>query len=67
MTVPGAVELIAQLADRDDLLIGAGSVLDPETARECIDAGARFIVSPATNFDTVLYCNEVETVVMPGA
>ena len=67
MTVPGAVELIAQLADRDELLIGAGSVLDPETARECIDAGARFVVSPATNFDTVLYCNEVETVVMPGA
>jgi len=67
MTVPGAVELIAQLANRDDLLIGAGSVLDPETARECIDAGALFIVSPATNFDTILYCNETETVVMPGA
>lgn len=67
MTVPSAVELIRQLSDkRDDLLIGAGSVLDPETARECIDGGAKFIVSPATNFDTVLYCNEKEIVVMPG-
>jgi 2-dehydro-3-deoxyphosphogluconate aldolase/(4S)-4-hydroxy-2-oxoglutarate aldolase len=67
MTVPGAVELITQLSSRDELLLGAGSVLDPETARECIDAGARFIVSPATNFDTILYCNETETVIMPGA
>lgn len=68
MTVPGAIELITRLAStRDDLLIGAGSVLDPETARECIAAGAGFIVSPATNFDTILYCNETEIVVMPGA
>jgi 2-dehydro-3-deoxyphosphogluconate aldolase/(4S)-4-hydroxy-2-oxoglutarate aldolase len=68
MTVPNAVELIASLSStRDDLLIGAGSVLDPETARECIAAGAQLIVSPATNFDTILYCNETEIVVMPGA
>ena len=66
-TVPGAVELIAELSAREDLLIGAGSVMDAEAARECIAAGARFIVSPATNFDTILYCNETETVVMPGA
>jgi 2-dehydro-3-deoxyphosphogluconate aldolase/(4S)-4-hydroxy-2-oxoglutarate aldolase len=67
MTVPGAVELIAQLSSRDELLLGAGSVLDPETAKECIDAGANFIVSPATNFDTIQYCNETDIVVMPGA
>ena len=67
MTVPNAVELIAQLSARDELLIGAGSVLDPETARECINAGATFIVSPATNFDTIVYCNEADVVVMPGA
>ena len=67
MTVPGAVELIAQLAPREDLLIGAGSVLEPETASECIAAGAKFIVSPATNFDTIQYCNDAEIVVMPGA
>ena len=68
MTVPNAVELIRKLtAERSDLLIGAGTILDPESARECIDAGAQFIVSPATNFDTIAYCNEVEIVVMPGA
>ena len=68
MTVPEAIEVISTLtAQRDDLLIGAGSVLDPETARECIAAGAQFIVSPATNFDTILYCNDTEIVVMPGA
>ena len=68
MTVPNAMALIADLSvEREDLLIGAGSVLEPETARECIAAGAQFIVSPSTNFDTILYCNEFETVVMPGA
>ncbi len=67
MTVTGAVDLIAELSTRDDLLIGAGSVLDEETARDCISAGARFIVSPATNFDVIVYCNEKEIVVMPGA
>ena len=67
MTVPDAIEAIATLSKRDDLLIGAGSVLDPETARESIAAGAQFIVSPATNFDTILYCNESDIVVMPGA
>lgn len=67
MTVTGAVDLIAELSTREDLLIGAGSVLDEETARDCISAGARFIVSPATNFDVIVYCNEKEIVVMPGA
>ena len=69
MTVPGAVGLIAELSAeyQDEILIGAGTVMDPETARDCIAAGARFIISPALNFDTIVYCNEVETVVMPGA
>ena len=67
MTVPNAVELIGELSVREDLLIGAGSVLNPETALECINAGAKFIISPATNFDTIAYCNERETAVMPGA
>jgi 2-dehydro-3-deoxyphosphogluconate aldolase/(4S)-4-hydroxy-2-oxoglutarate aldolase len=68
MTVPSAEELIAEYSkERTDILVGAGSVLEPETARECINAGARFIVSPATNFDTIDYCNESDIVVMPGA
>ena len=67
MTVPNGVDLIDDLSGREELMIGAGSVLDPETARDCIDAGAKFVISPATNFDTIVYCNEAETVVMPGA
>lgn len=67
MTVPGAIELIADLAREDDLLVGAGTVLDEEIARDCINAGAQFIISPALNFDTILYCNDAEVVVMPGA
>jgi 2-dehydro-3-deoxyphosphogluconate aldolase / (4S)-4-hydroxy-2-oxoglutarate aldolase len=68
MTVPGAVEVIAKLtAERPELLVGAGTVPDPETARECITAGAQFIISPSTNFDTIAYCNEVDITVMPGA
>jgi 2-dehydro-3-deoxyphosphogluconate aldolase/(4S)-4-hydroxy-2-oxoglutarate aldolase len=68
LTVPGAVELIRELSrERTDLLLGAGSVLEPETARECIAAGAKYIVSPATNFDTIEYCNESDIVIMPGA
>ncbi len=67
MTVPGAVELIAELSNDADLLVGAGTVLDAETARRCVDAGARFIISPATNLETIRYCDEVSVAVMPGA
>jgi len=69
MTVPNAVSLIEKLAKRFDgeALIGAGTVLDPEAARQCTDAGARFIISPALNFETIRFCNERETIVMPGA
>jgi 2-dehydro-3-deoxyphosphogluconate aldolase/(4S)-4-hydroxy-2-oxoglutarate aldolase len=68
MTVPGASKVIAKLtAERPELLVGAGTVPDPETARECIAAGANFIISPSTNFDTIAYCNEVDITVMPGA
>lgn len=69
MTVPGAVNLIKDLsADYgSELLIGAGTVLDAETARACIDAGAKFIISPALNLDTIKFCNEQEIVVMPGS
>ena len=49
LTVPGALEVIADLTRRlgDDALIGAGTVLDADAARACVDAGARFVVSPA--------------------
>jgi 2-dehydro-3-deoxyphosphogluconate aldolase / (4S)-4-hydroxy-2-oxoglutarate aldolase len=54
MTVPGAVDVIAQLVRAGgDLLIGAGTVLDAQAARQCLDAGARFIVSPGFDRETV--------------
>jgi len=69
MTVPGAVQVIEQLAKRfgDEAIIGAGTVLDPETARACINAGAKFIVSPALNLETITCCRELDVPVMPGA
>jgi len=68
MTVPGAVELIREVARRaTDALVGAGTVLDPETATSCIEAGARFVVSPALNLDTIATCREAGIAVIPGA
>ncbi len=67
MTVPNAVELIGELSESNsDLLIGAGTVMDKNQAEECIKAGARFIVSPAFDLETVLFCKENEIAVMPG-
>ncbi len=69
MTVPGAVDIIKALAAKykgTDVVIGAGTVLDPETARACILAGAEYIVSPALNPETVKMCNRYRVPVMPG-
>jgi 2-dehydro-3-deoxyphosphogluconate aldolase/(4S)-4-hydroxy-2-oxoglutarate aldolase len=69
LTVPGAVPLIADLCRRfgQDAVVGAGTVLDPETARACILAGAQFIVSPATNVATIACCRRYGVPIMPGA
>jgi 2-dehydro-3-deoxyphosphogluconate aldolase/(4S)-4-hydroxy-2-oxoglutarate aldolase len=69
MTVPGAVRVIEELSKESDgkTLIGAGTVLDPENAKECIAAGAHFIVSPALNLKTIAYCNSEDVVILPGA
>ena len=70
MTVPGAVDVIKQLTDeysKDEILIGAGSVLDAETARACILAGAEYIVSPSLDEETIKMCNRYQKAVMPGA
>lgn len=70
MTVPGALEIIrdavAQLKDTD-VFIGAGTVLDAQTARAAIIAGSQFIVSPGCDPDTVKLCNTYGVAVMPGA
>jgi 2-dehydro-3-deoxyphosphogluconate aldolase/(4S)-4-hydroxy-2-oxoglutarate aldolase len=68
MTVPGAIRVMARLAkERPDILIGAGTVLDPETARICILEGATFIVSPALNVKTIELCHRYGVPVLPGA
>src|SRR5215470_5250986 len=69
MTVPGAVELIAEVARRvgKDAVVGAGTVLDAETARACILAGARFVVSPALDLDTIACCRRYGVAIAPGA
>jgi 2-dehydro-3-deoxyphosphogluconate aldolase/(4S)-4-hydroxy-2-oxoglutarate aldolase len=68
MTVPGAVEVIERLVrDRPEILVGAGTVLDAETARTCILAGAQFVVSPALNVKTIAMCHRYSVAVLPGA
>lgn len=69
MTVPGAVRVIEQVCTRyeNEALVGAGTVLDAETARVCILSGAQFVVSPAFNLETIACCRRYGIAVMPGA
>jgi len=69
MTVPGAVDVIAQLAatSSKDVLIGAGTVLDAQTARQCFDAGAQFLVTPGLDLDTVKAARSADKLIMAGA
>src|SRR6201993_2613571 len=67
MTVPGAMQVMRKLAEqRPDILIGAGTVLDAETARMCILEGAQFVVSPALNLQTIEMCHRYSVAVLPG-
>lgn len=69
-TVPGAHRVIEALAERykpSELILGAGTVLDPETARIAILSGATYVVSPSLNEETVRLCNRYQVPVMPGA
>ena len=69
-TVPGAADIIKKLASTykpEEILIGAGTVLDPETARAAILAGAQFVVSPCLNVDTVKLCLRYQIACMAGA
>jgi 2-dehydro-3-deoxyphosphogluconate aldolase / (4S)-4-hydroxy-2-oxoglutarate aldolase len=69
MTVPGAVRVIAEAVARygDQFLIGAGTVVDEEQARACIDAGARFVVSPIVDVATIAACRRADLPGLPGA
>jgi 2-dehydro-3-deoxyphosphogluconate aldolase/(4S)-4-hydroxy-2-oxoglutarate aldolase len=70
-TVPGVTDIIRALANeyknQTDFIIGAGTVLDPETARDAILSGAQYIVSPCLNLETVKLCQRYRVPVMPGA
>ena len=69
MTSPGALDAISETSKRlgDDAIIGVGTVLDPETARAAILAGAKFVVSPVLNLDVIRLCQRYSVPCIPGA
>jgi 2-dehydro-3-deoxyphosphogluconate aldolase / (4S)-4-hydroxy-2-oxoglutarate aldolase len=69
MTVPGAIRALEKVADKfgDKMLLGAGTVLDPETARACMLAGAEFFVTPSLNLKTIEMAKRYSKVITPGA
>ena len=69
MTVPGAIDVIAELAKTagKEILIGAGTVLDPPTAQRCLDAGAEFLVSPGFDLETVQLARRLGKLMIAGA
>jgi 2-dehydro-3-deoxyphosphogluconate aldolase/(4S)-4-hydroxy-2-oxoglutarate aldolase len=69
MTVPGAIEVIRELRKSApaSVLIGAGTVLDPEAARRCLDAGAQFLVSPGMNLPTIEFAARSGILMLAGA
>ncbi len=68
-TVPGATRVLERVAEKigDRVLLGAGTVLDTETARIALLSGAQFVVSPSTNVDVIQMCQRYSKLVMPGA
>jgi 2-dehydro-3-deoxyphosphogluconate aldolase/(4S)-4-hydroxy-2-oxoglutarate aldolase len=68
MTVPEAVELISHLVrHHKEMIVGAGTVLDTETARRCVDAGASFLTAPGFNLAIVEFAAKTDVAVLPGA
>jgi 2-dehydro-3-deoxyphosphogluconate aldolase / (4S)-4-hydroxy-2-oxoglutarate aldolase len=69
MTVPGAIRALEKVADQfgDSIVLGAGTVLDPETARACMLAGAQFFVTPSLNLKTIEMAQRYSLPIMPGA
>src|SRR4051812_30960281 len=69
MTVPGALDVVRQVRQAlgDRLLLGAGTVLDPETGRAALLAGAEYLVAPTLNLDMIRLCRRYDKLVMPGA
>jgi 2-dehydro-3-deoxyphosphogluconate aldolase/(4S)-4-hydroxy-2-oxoglutarate aldolase len=69
MTVPGAIRALEKVADQfgDKIVLGAGTVLDPETARSCMLAGAEFFVTPSLRLSTIEVAKRYSKVICPGA
>src|SRR6266545_7252961 len=69
MTVPGAIRALEKVADQfgDKIVLGAGTVLDPETARACMLAGAQFFVTPSLRVSTIEMVKRYSKVICPGA
>ncbi len=69
MTVPGAIKALEKIADKlgDKIILGAGTVLDPETARICMLAGAEFFVTPALRISVIEIAHRYDKAIMPGA
>jgi len=69
MSVPGAIDTIKELTRKykDEIIMGAGTILDPETARAALLAGAQFIVTPTLNLDVIQLAHRYSAVVVPGA
>src|SRR5690349_1729024 len=69
MTVPGAIRALEKVADQfgDKIVLGAGTVLDPETARACMLAGAQFFVTPTLKLSTIEMAKRYSKVICPGA
>jgi 2-dehydro-3-deoxyphosphogluconate aldolase / (4S)-4-hydroxy-2-oxoglutarate aldolase len=69
MTVPGALDVVRQVRQAlgDKVLLGAGTILDPETARAALLAGAEYIVAPTVNLEVIKLCQRYDKLVMPGA
>jgi 2-dehydro-3-deoxyphosphogluconate aldolase/(4S)-4-hydroxy-2-oxoglutarate aldolase len=68
MTVPGAIEVISELArTTPEVLVGAGTVLNPEAARRCLDAGAQFLVTPGLSLKTIELAAKEDVPIMAGA
>jgi len=66
LTTPGALNLITQFRENDDLIVGAGTVMSPTIVQEAVEAGAQFLVSPICSVDVIQEAEKLDVVSMPG-
>jgi len=66
LTTPGALNLITQFRENDDLIVGAGTVMSPTIVREAVEAGAQFLVSPVCSVDVIQEAEKLDVVSIPG-